>query len=121
MDSELDLLLGTAIDSLVKLELLLYMHARPGILQSADDIAVRLRRPVPEVGCALDDLAAGGLVDRFAIGTGRYVMYGPTEDDHVQRIIGLLHARYHRDPQTRADLVRGALDHSRTDQPVDSA
>ena len=121
MDSELNLLLGTAIDSLVKLELLLYLHARPGVLQSADDIAARLRRPSPEVGRGLDELASTGLVDRFAIGTGRYVMYGPTEDDHAQRVIALLHERYQRNPESRANLVRNAVQRIRADQPVDSS
>ncbi len=120
MDSELDLLLGTAIDSLVKLELLLYLHARPGTLQSANDIAARLRRPPQEVGRGLDELAGSGLVDRFAIGTGRYVMYGPTEDEHVQKVITLLHDRYQRNPESRANLVRNAVQRSRPSKPLDS-
>lgn len=108
MDNELDLLLGTAINSLVKLDALLYLHSRPGIVQSAADIATQLRRPPQQVSASLDELAHVRLVDRFALGTGRHVVYGPMEDEHVREIIALLHERY-RDPETRLRIVRAAL------------
>jgi len=109
MDSELRLLLGTAIDSLVKLELLLYLYPRPGIVQTPDEIGGRLRRPVPEVACALAELSQARLVDRFALGTGKHVMYGPTEDAHVRELLGLLHEQYHSGLAARSRLVHEAL------------
>jgi hypothetical protein len=107
VDDELDLLLGTAIDSLVKVDVLLYLHSRPGAVRSAQDIAGHLRRPERHVGSALDELAQAGLADRFPLGTGRHVVYGATEDEHVRGIIALLHQRY-RDPDTRVRVVRAA-------------
>jgi DNA-binding MarR family transcriptional regulator len=107
VDNELDLLLGTAIDSLLKLDVLLYLQSRPGSVQSSQDIAAQVRRPPYQVSASLDELSQAGLVDRFALGTGRHVLYGPTEDEHVQEIIDLLHERY-RDPETRPRIVRGA-------------
>jgi DNA-binding MarR family transcriptional regulator len=114
VDNELDLLLGTAIDSLLKLDIVLYLLARPGLVQSAEEIAAKLRRPPHQAGAALDQLAQAGLVDRFALGTGRHVVYGPTEDEHVREIIGLLQARY-RDPETRALIVRAAIQRDAAD------
>ena len=109
MESELDLLLGTAIDSLIKLEILLYFGARPGIVRRPQEVSTELRRTVPEVQGGLEELAQAGLVDRFSIGTGRYVLYGPAEDEHVHGLISLLCERYNRDAQSRSQLVRSAV------------
>jgi len=106
MDSELELLLGSAIDSLLKLELLLYLHSRPGPVQQPEAVATQLRRTEPEVTPALEGLAEAGLIDRFAFGTGRHVVYGPAEDEHVQNLIALINERYNGEPAARADLVR---------------
>jgi len=106
MESELDLLLGTAIDSLVKLEILLDLHARPGSAQTPDQIGSRLRRPREEVARALEQLSEAGLIDRFALGTGKHVIYGPAEDPHVGQLLELLHERYHGDPEARTRIVR---------------
>ena len=108
MDNELDILLGSAIDSLAKLDILLYLHARPGAVQKPNDIAERLRRSQEEVARALDDLAQAHLVDRFPLGTGRHVVYGEAEDAHVRHLIGILHDRYHSGGESRAQVVRAA-------------
>lgn len=108
LQSELDLLLRTAIDSLAKLELLLYLHARPATAERPSEIGARLRRPAAEVESALKELAEAGLIERFALGTGRLAIYGPTEDAHVQELLSLLHEQYHGDPQARARIVRAA-------------
>jgi DNA-binding MarR family transcriptional regulator len=108
MQNEIELLLGTEIDSLVKLELLLYLHERPGTAQPADELGARLRRDDAEVGAALEQLSAAGLIERFALGSGRHVVYGPSEDAHVQELLGLLHDEYHRGPEARLRLVERA-------------
>jgi hypothetical protein len=108
MESELDLLLGSVINSLAKLELLLYFHAHPGTAQPPKEIGARLSRPSAEVAQALEELAQAGLVERFPLGTGRHVMFGSSDDPHVQDLIALLAARY-RSPETRAGLVRSAM------------
>jgi len=105
LQSELDLLLGTAINSLAKLEALLYLYARPGAVQSAADIAAALRRPTEGLAPELDALAEAGLLDRFPLGTGRHVVYGAAEDEHVQALMSLLHERHGRSP---AALIRQA-------------
>ncbi len=107
MDNELDLLLGTAIDSLLKLDVLLYLHSRPRSVHRAQDIAAYLQRPPHQVTPSLDELSQAGLIERFALGTGRHVVYGPTEDEHVREIVDLLQRRY-RDPETRPGIVHGA-------------
>lgn len=113
MRSELDILLGTAIDSLVKLEVVIYLHNRPGTVHSADQIAAKLRRPREAVRAALEPLSADGLIERFPLGTGRHVLYGPSEDAHVQELLDLLHREYDAGGDSRARLVQQVL--GRTD------
>jgi len=117
VETELDLLLGNVIDSLVKLEALLYLHSRPGSAQSADEISLALHRPAPNVKSALEDLSRVELIERFSLGSGKHVVYGPTEDPHVQALLDLLHERYHRDPETRSRTVRQALHPHRGREP----
>jgi len=106
MDSELDLLLGTAIDTLVKLEILLYVHQRSSAVQNADQFAAGLRRPSAEVAPALEQLSRVQLIDRFPLGTGRHVLYGATEDTHVREVLNLLYERYYGTADSRAQLMR---------------
>ena len=109
MDDELDLLLGTVIDDLTKLMLVLDLHRVPGSARSPAEIAVGARVPPEQAATALAHLAAAGLIERFRLGTGRLTMYGPSEDEHIQAILGLLHDRYHSGPEARAHVVRRVL------------
>jgi len=109
VNTELDLLLGTAINSLVKLESVLFLHSRPGSVLTPHEISAHLRRPVSEVASALDELSQAQLIDRFSFGTGKHVVYGPTEDGHVSALLDLLHEHYHRDSKTRSRIVHQAL------------
>ncbi len=109
MDNELDLLLGTAIDSLAKMNLLVYLQENPGQAQPPEEIAGRVSRPPAMVAQALDELAEVKLVARFPVGTGRIVWYGSSDDERVRRILDLLLARYREGGETRAQLVRRAL------------
>ncbi|MFB3882359.1 MAG: hypothetical protein ACE149_13915 [Armatimonadota bacterium] len=108
MDNELDLLLGAAINSLLKLDILLYLSAQGIGVVGAEDLAAQLRRPAQQVAAAADELAQAGLVDRFPLGTGRHVLYAPAEDEHVKEIVALLQERY-RHPESRAWIVRAAI------------
>lgn len=135
MESELDLLLGTAVDSLLKLGILLHLYGAPAGptsqqgprsdtraflpgnarlpaagpvpgVASASEIALQLQRPEDQTAQALEELSQVGLVARFALGTGRHVLYGLPDDSHVQELLALLHDRYHRDQDSRTQLVR---------------
>ena len=117
METELDLLLGTVIDNLPKLEALLYLHSHPGGAQSADDIAAALHRPAPQVKSALEDLSRAELIERFSFGTGRHAVYGTTEDPHIQALLRLLHDRCQRDPEARSRVVRQVLQPRRSPEP----
>ena len=113
MQSEIDLLLGTEIDSLVKLEILLYLHQRPGTVGSPQQVASQIRRDVAEVAAALEQLSQSELVERFAFGSGRHIVYGPSEDAHVQELLGFLHEQYHAQPEARSRIIQRTLGRQR--------
>jgi hypothetical protein len=106
VDEELDLLLGTAINSLTKLEILLYLGRRASAVQTGEKLAAELTRPAGATAAALEELAALGLVDRFALGTGRHVMYGAPEEERARRIVALVCERYHGNAESRSQLIR---------------
>ncbi len=108
MDTELDLLLGRVIDDLVKLNIVLHLQTESGAF-SPDDVARQVRRPPELVARALGELADAGVVERFALGTGRFVMYGASEDPHVVELVSLLAQRYEGGPESRAEVVRRVL------------
>jgi DNA-binding IclR family transcriptional regulator len=109
VDRELDLLLGRAIDSLVKLNLLVYLQAHPGLAQAPEEIAGQVQRPPETVAAALAELAELKLVARFPIGRGRLAMYGSSDDPHIKEILELLRTHYQEGGETRAQLVRKTL------------
>ena len=122
MDSELNLLLGRAINSLTKLELIFYLREQHKGVQPSQEIATSTRRDPAEVVRALEELAHVGLIDRFAIGTGKHVMYGQAEDAHVRDIISLLHDRYHQDGESRAQVrqqILGEIGPAQSDSTLD--
>jgi hypothetical protein len=108
VESELDFLLGGAINSLPKLEILVHFQQEGSSVRSPAEIGVRLRRPTGEITTALEELAHAGLVDRFALGTGRHVLYGARNDTYVQQVLQVLYARY-QDPDARRQLLQHAL------------
>ena len=108
MENELDLLLRTAIDSLPKLEILIHFIRDSGAVRTAAEIGVHLRRPADEVTKALEELSQAGLIDRFALGTGKHVLYGPRDDNHVRELLQLLYTRY-QTPTGRVQLLREAM------------
>jgi len=109
LDNELNLLLGTAVDSLAKVNLLVYMQENPGLAQSPEELAARVQRPPEAVAQALTELAEAKLVARFPIGRGRMVRYGSSDDAHVRGILALLQERYRLGGEARAEIVRRAL------------
>jgi predicted transcriptional regulator len=107
LDEELDLLLGTVINSMTRLNLLLYLTERPGEAQSPKDIAAALRRPEALVAQSLAALAQVGLVDQFVLGSGRFIMYGAAEEAHVKEVLARLISLYAGD--ARSTIVRRVM------------
>ncbi len=106
MDYELDLLLGTALDSLTKLAILLHLHQQGAAVFSPEALATAMNRRPEGVQEALEQLAEAGMVTRFAVATGRHAMYGAREDERLQALIGRLQACHDEKSEGWAAVVR---------------
>lgn len=106
MDHELDLLLGTVIDSLTKLAILLHLQAEPHAVFSAEEVAAATNCREDAARTGLGELGEAGLVERFAVGRGRIVRYGAREDERVQTLLARLAERYAEGGESRAEVAR---------------
>jgi hypothetical protein len=106
MDEDLAAIMQRGIDSLVKLELLLFFDSNPDLVDTAQAIAARLARDMRDVKFALRALAASDLVNRFELGAGRYVLYSRVESHHTRASIRRLSEVYHGDEQGRIEIIK---------------
>ena len=106
MDYELNLLLGTALDSLTKVAVLLRLNRQTEAVFSPEALAVAMHRKPEEVQLALEQLAEAGLVKRFAVATGRYALYSAREDERLRALIGRLQTCHDERGESWAAVVR---------------
>ena len=109
MEHELDLVLGTVIDSLAKISMLFFLRERPATAVTPDVIASHVGRQPEHVRYALEQLGEAKFVTRFPVGRGRIVLYGPAEDARILEMIELLYSRYHESDARRAEIMRKVL------------
>jgi len=106
MRDEIERLIETRIDDLVKLELALYFQQNPTFVDRLEGIARRLGRDPRAVEEALRALAEGGLLERFELGSGKYVLYSYTRDPEMRALMDRLSAAYHENPRERVEIVK---------------
>ncbi len=109
MDHELDLLLGTVIDSLAKLMILFHLLDRDAAVLTPEAIATGVGRQPEPVARALAELAEAGLVKQFQVGRGRNVLYRGGEDAHVRSLVAQLRTRWEESAESRAEVMRKVL------------
>ena len=106
MREEIERLIGTRIDDLVKLELALFFQQHPSFVDRLEGIARRVGRDPRIVEDALRGLAEGGLLERFELGSGKYVLYSYTRDASLRALMDGLSTAYHEDPGERTAIVK---------------
>ena len=106
MDAEVARLLQVAVTDLVRLEVTLLFHQNPGFVETGEAIARRLYRDPALVGKALEGLVGCGLLDRFELGRGRYVLYGYTQDVATRGSVAVLSVAYHESDRQRVEIIR---------------
>jgi len=106
MDCEVEQLLRESVDDLVKLEITLFYHQNPAFVDGAEAIARRIYRDQGKVEVALECLVKAGLLDRFQLGSGRYVLYSYTQDHHLRSVIAMLNTCYHENDADRNEIIR---------------
>ncbi len=106
MDAEVERLLKDAVTDLVRLEVALFYHQNPAFVDSAEAISRRLYRDLPVVEQAVAGLVKCGLLDRFELGSGRYVLYSYTRNPQIRGSVAALSAVYHENDQGRVEIIR---------------
>jgi hypothetical protein len=106
MRDEIERLIGPRIDDLVKLELALYFQQHPAFVDRLEGVARRVGRDPRIVEDALHALAECGLLERFELGSGKYVLYSYTRDPDMRMLMDCLSRAYHDDPTERVEIVK---------------
>jgi len=109
MEEEVERLLSDALGDMVRLNVALFFHDHPSFVDGAQRIASRLGRDQAVVERALKALADCGVVERFQLGSGRYVLYAYTENAKVRRAVAQLSRHFHTDPAMRTAIVRRVM------------
>lgn len=106
MEEEVARLLEQCIDSKIKLDLVLFFHDHPRFVDTAEAIANWLAKDVGQVESALKALARAGIVERFQLGSGKYVLYAYTKSSRIRDTVAALSRLYHENEQERIAIVR---------------
>ena len=106
MEEDIARLLEECIDSKVKLDLVLFFHDHPKFLDTAQAVAAWVSRDARAVEPALRMLSKAGLVEKFELGSGRYVLYAYTKSGRLRDTVARLSRVYHEDEVERGVIVR---------------
>ena len=96
---------NTAQD-LTGLEVALFYQANPRAFDTAAGIALRTHRAVAEVEPALERLSAGGILEVFDRGDGRYHCFALSPTREIWNLLCMVSEAYHEDPDSRRDIVK---------------
>lgn len=106
MRDDIEKLISTRINDLVKLELALFFQQNPAFVDRVDGIARRVRRDPRDVEDALRMLAEAGVLERFELGSGKYVLYSYTRNPDMRCLLDGLSSAYHEDAAQRVQIVK---------------
>jgi len=103
---EIEQLISTRINDLVKLDLALFFQQHPAFVDRIEGIARRVGRHAGTVESALQALAQDGVLERFHLGSGKYILYSYTRDPHMRSLLDDLSSAYHDDPVERVCILK---------------
>jgi predicted transcriptional regulator len=109
MEEQVERLLADVLNDIVRLSVALFFHDHPSAVEGTERIALRLGRDPAAVEGALKALARAGIVERFELGSGRYVLYAYTQSSKTRSAIAQLSQYYHDDPVLRLAIVRRVM------------
>ena len=109
MEEEVKRLLHDTLSDMVRLNVALFFHDHPSFVDGAKRIASRLGRDQEAVEGALETLTKSGVIERFELGSGRYVLYAYTQNSKVRGTIAQLSRYFHEDAALRTAIVRRVM------------
>jgi predicted transcriptional regulator len=109
MEEDIERLLAETLYDVVRLNVALFFHDHPSLIESGEQIARRLGRDLAAVGRALEGLAQSGILERFELGSGRYVLYAYAQNPKTRDTIARLSRCFREDPVLRGMIVRQVM------------
>lgn len=109
MQDQLQAFLDNVIDSLIKLEIVLFFHGNPGTIDTPQGVAMRIYRNSDVTTKALEELCAKGVLDCAHLGAGKYQLYSLSQDASVLKNISLLDECYHGNRKVMLEIVKRFL------------
>jgi hypothetical protein len=106
MDEAVRGLLQDALQDLLSLEVALFFHNHPELVESREGLVYRMACEPERLAGTLQHLTEQGIVERFLLGGGRYEVFSYTPDRNRRSCIGKLSNYYHNDPIARKEIIR---------------
>jgi hypothetical protein len=106
MESELQAFLDDVVDTLVKLEIVLFFNGNPGTMDTSQGIAMRIYRNKELTAQALEDLCSKGVLEALSLRGGTHRLFSLSANTETRRLIRLLDERYHGDRIAMVEIVR---------------
>jgi len=106
VDQEVKGLLRRALKDILSLDVMLYFHAHPELVESREGLCRRLACEPAVLENALQHLSEQGIIERSLLGGGRYEVFSYTPDERQRACIGKLSDCYHNDPAARKEIIK---------------
>jgi hypothetical protein len=106
VDKEVQGLVKKALKDIISLDVTLYFHAHPELVESPEGLSHRLACEPTVLTETLQHLSEQGIVERFLLGGGRYEVFSYTHDPNRRSCVGKLSDCYHNDPAARQEIIK---------------
>jgi hypothetical protein len=111
MDEAVQGLVQKAISDILSLEVTLFFHGHPELVESREGLGHRLACEPETLAETLRHLTEQGIVERFLLGGGRYEVFSYTPDRARRACIDKLSDCYHNDPTARKEIIKHLVSH----------
>ena len=111
MDKEVKGLMQAALNDILSLEVTLFFHSHPELVESREGLGHRLACEPEALAETLLHLTEQGIVERFLLGGGRYEVFSYTPDLNRRACINKLSNCYHNDPTARKEIIKHLVTH----------
>ncbi len=124
MDERVVQFIREVAQTIVGLDLALYLQAHPKTSDTAAGLALRLRRPVEQIEPSVKRLAESGILRQLTASDGSYHCYALDRSPEVWHLLCLISEAYLDNHETRKQIVKMLIrQHQalRTDQNTEPA
>lgn len=106
MDPRLVEFVQSVARDIAGLEVALYFQDNPTTFDTAEGLALRIRRSPEEVSAALERLTAAGVLESALRDEGHYVCYSLSSDPKIWNLLCLLSEAYVDNTDDRKEIIR---------------